>query len=62
MTYLIMSPGKLRIYKIFNKESKTGVLVSNLLQLTLCMLHAKSHQLLPHGLQPTRLCCPWDFL
>ena len=24
MTYLIMSPGKLRMYKIFNKESKTG--------------------------------------
>ena len=23
MTYLIMSPGKLRIYKIFNKQSKT---------------------------------------
>ena len=24
MTHLIMSPGKLRIYKTFNKESKTG--------------------------------------
>lgn len=33
MTYLMMSPGKLRAEKPFYKESQTGILVPNLLRI-----------------------------